>query len=111
MSAFCTALRVQDKEPPYIVVSDDAGAGTARDGSSQERAIIVTASQDTEGRWEGRYLEKHFAGRTSENRRVAADASTQRVWDVFTFTWHGQKRTLWFDVTQPFNEFRRTRHE
>jgi hypothetical protein len=72
---------------------------------------MVTASQDTYPRWEDTYLDKHFGERTSQQRRVAADAATQRVWDVFTFTWHGQKQTLWFDVTQPFNEFRRTHHQ
>ena len=108
---FLHGSQSRGEQPPYMVVSDDAGAGTARDGSSQERAIIVAASQDSYPRWETSYLEKHFAGRTSESRRVAADAATQRVWDVFTFTWHGQKRTLWFDVTQPFNDYRRTHRE
>ena len=99
------------EQAPYMVVSDDASAGTAREGSTQQQAIIVTASQDTYPRWEATYLDKHFAGHTSEQRRVAADAATQRVWDVFTFMWHGQKTTLWFDVTQPFNDYRRTHHE
>jgi hypothetical protein len=108
---FLHGSQSRDQQPPYMVVSDDVGAGTARDGSSQERAITVTASQNAYPRWETSYLAKHFAGRTSQERRVAADAATQRVWDVFTFTWHAQKRTLWFDVTQPFNEYRRTHHE
>lgn len=104
---FLHGSQSRDQQPPYMVVSDDARAGTARDGSTQERAIVVTESEARYVQWESRYLDKHFPGRTSVERRVAADAATQRVWDVFTFVSRGQKRNVWFDVTQPFNEFRR----
>src|SRR5947209_403000 len=83
-------------------------AAVVRDGSTQERAIINGQSVATHEQWEYRYLDKHFPGRKPLDHRIAADAATQRVWSVFTFMWHGGKTTFWFDVTQPFNEFRRT---
>jgi uncharacterized protein YegJ (DUF2314 family) len=92
-------------------VANDAASITARDGSSRERAIVNDQPSATHMQWEYRYLDQHFPGRKPINHRIDADAPTQRVWSVFVFTWQGKKQTFWFDITGPFNEFRRTHHQ
>lgn len=87
-----------------------AAAGV-RDGSTRDRAIIVTEREATYVQWESRYLDKHFPGHAPVAHHVAADAATRRVWELHTFTWHGQGTTIWFDVTQPFNEFTRAHRQ
>jgi hypothetical protein len=95
----------RDEQPPFMVVSDDATSGVARDGSTQERAIINSQPVGTHTQWEYRYLDKHFPGRKPVDHRIAADAATRRVWSVFAFMWRGRKMNFWFDVTQPFREY------
>jgi hypothetical protein len=100
-----------DEHATFMVVADDAGSGTGRDGSSRERAITNNQPVAKHMTWEYHYLDEHFPGRKPVDHRIDADASTQRVWSVFVFDWHGEKKTFWFDITGPFNEFRKTQHQ
>jgi hypothetical protein len=88
-----------------LLASAGARGGIARDGSTQERAIINDQPLATHWQWEYAYLDKHFPARKPIDHRFAADAATRRVWSVFTFIWHGKKMNFWFDITQPFREY------
>lgn len=96
----------RDQHPAFMIVADDAASET-RNGSTRERAVLNNQPVATHMQWEYRYLDEHFPGRKPIDHRIDSDATTQRVWSVFTFTWHGKKVKFWFDVTEPFNEFRR----
>jgi hypothetical protein len=103
---FLHGVQPRGDQPPFMVVSDDATASSARDGSTLERAIIVTEPERSSRQWQLKYLDRHFPGHSAPPKiDVAADAATRRVWEEFSFTWKGQKKSLWFDVTQPFREY------
>ena len=88
-----------------LASASDARVGVARDGSTQERAVINDQPVAKHWQWEYSYLDKHFPGHKPLDHRFAADAATRRVWSVFTFMWHGRNMNFWFDITQPFREY------
>jgi hypothetical protein len=94
-----------------MIVADDAASETVRDGSSRERAVVNNQPVATHMQWEYRYLDEHFPGRKPIDHRIDADAPTQRLWSVFVFDWQGKKTTFWFDITGPFNAYRKTQHK
>jgi hypothetical protein len=83
-----------------------------RDGSTQERAIVVTEPEDKYVHWEYAYLAKHFPGRTFPMYHgLVTDEPHMRAWDVHHFTVNGQQKEFWFDITQQFREFSRKHPE
>ena len=96
-ACFMTTSRVLAKEPKKAVV---------RDGSTKERAIIVTEPESKYVRWEYAYLAKHFPGRTFPmDHGMMTDEPHLRAWDVHHFTINGRWHEFWFDVSQQFREF------
>jgi hypothetical protein len=84
----------------------------ARDGFSQQRAIIVTEPQATYVHWEYQYLDKHFPGRSmSGEHALIADEPHDRAWDLHTFMWRGRKTEVWFDITKQFRAFSKAHPE
>ena len=93
----------------YALAKEPKGSATLRDGSSQERVIIVTEPESKYVHWEWEYLRKHFPGFTFVQHAIIPDSSdATRGYDAFTLMWHGQKKEVWFDITKPFREFTRT---
>lgn len=81
-----------------------------RDGSTQERAIIVTQSESSYVRWEHQYLHTHFPGlRYVEHATIPDSKDENRGYDLHVIIWRGQKREVWFDISKPFQEFTRKR--
>lgn len=75
------------------------------DGSSFERAVIVTAATEDAGvDAEHVYLDRHFPGSKRESQAFVN--REKRVFDILRFTDKtGQKRTIYFDVTSFFGKW------
>jgi hypothetical protein len=81
-------------------------SGELRDGSTQQRAIIVTQPESKYVHWEYVYLDEHFPGRWFPMQHaLVSDDSETHMWDRHTFMWRGRKTEVWFDITRQFREF------
>jgi hypothetical protein len=88
------------------VARESKRSGVVRDGSTKERAIVVTERDSKYVHWEYQYLDKKFPGRGFPMQHAEiGDDPTMRAWDLHTFMWRGRKTEVWFDITQPFREF------
>lgn len=98
------ALACNAKEPKI--------ASIVRDGSTKEKAIVVTEPESKYVHWEYQYLDMHFPGRTFPMEHgLVADEPHDRAWDEHAFMWRGRKTVVWFDITKQFRDFSKAHPE
>jgi hypothetical protein len=90
------ALQITAAEEPKAV---------ERDGSTKEKAILITADSDFAGVHEKhQWILDHYPGAQFGPSAFVEDHG--RYYDVDTFTTaDGQEKTLWFDITRSFGKW------
>ena len=97
---------------PRLSAKEPKDSTAPRDGSTKERAIIVTEPESKYVHWEYQYLDRHFPGRTFPMEHgLVADEPKMRAWDQHTFMWRGRKTEVWFDITKQFRDFSKAHPE
>ena len=80
-----------------------------RDGSSEERAILVPVSEAKSHDWQIAYLKRHFPEHYSfsgpisnlnEEHAFIGHDEKRRWYDYYSFTVAGKKREVYFDVSK-----------
>jgi len=90
-----------------------AVAGDRRDGTSEARAIVVPVDLAHYHDWERDYLKKHFpahfapippVGELGEDHAFIAHEERDQFFDLYSFTMHGKKVRVYFDISKQVNE-------
>ncbi len=103
----------------HICVTSVHAGESARDGSSEARAVVVPVDYAHYHDWERQYLEKHFpehfafgqpVSDVGEDHALIAHEKEDRYYDCFTFRMRGKQYKVYFDITKQFHEFDRQHH-
>jgi hypothetical protein len=88
------------------VAKEPKSRRVVHDGSTLERAIVVTEPDSTYVHWIVQYLSDHFPARTfPKGHGFITDEFHGRAWIVHHFAVDGRQKEVWFDITKQYREF------